>query len=537
MLLESTGTTRILGVRTKIALLALIAATLFTAARCTADPQTARPHVLVIYTDDQGYGDVSALNPDSKIKTPNLDRLVREGMAFTDAHSPDTVCTPSRYGLLTGRYAWRTRLKKGVMGAEGDSLIADDRTTVASFLKRAGYSTAMVGKWHLGMRFHGTKGNRDWSKPVAEGPADRGFDYFFGIPASMNYGVLTYIENRRILDPPVLWTRKKPNAIAIADYRITPPYSESRAEGELEVAPSFDDQTVLTEFTKRAAAWLEEFADKAGDDDRFFLYVAYTSPHKPVIPLEEFQGRSDAGAYGDFVIETDAHIGTLLNTLDETGLARDTLVLATSDNGPETTYRERLNRFGHASAGGLRGGKRDLYEGGHRVPFIVRWPSVVAPGSSSSDLVCQTDLLATLAGILGNELEPEEGEDSVSFLPALRGDDPPPRPSVIHHSASGHFAIRDGRWKLNMIRGSGGSLQPRFVEPKSDEPRFELYDLDADLAETRDLATERPDVVDRLRSKITEIVDSGRSTPGPPVANDGGNRWPGVSWVATPDSQ
>ena len=537
MLLESTGTTRIFGAHARIALLALIAATLFTAACRTTDAQTPRPHVLVIYTDDQGYGDISALNPDSKIKTRNLDRLVREGMAFTDAHSPDTVCTPSRYGLLTGRYAWRTRLKKGVMGAEGDSLIADDRTTVASFLKRAGYSTAMVGKWHLGMRFHGPKGNRDWSKPVEGGPADRGFDYFFGIPASMNYGVLTYIENRRILDPPLLWTRKKPNAIAIADYRITPPYSESRGDGELEVAPNFDDQAVLTKFTEHSAEWLEEFAAKAGEDDRFFLYVAYTSPHKPVIPLEDFQGRSDAGAYGDFVIETDAHVGTLLSTLDRTELAGDTLVLVTSDNGPETTYRERLKRFGHASAGGLRGGKRDLYEGGHRVPFLVRWPSVVEPGSVSSHLVCQTDLLATLAEILGDELEPDEGEDSVSFLPALRGHDPPPRPPVIHHSASGHFAIRDGRWKLNMIRGSGGSLQPRFVEPKPGEPRFELYDLGADLAEARDLATERPDVVDRLRSKITEIVDSGRSTPGPPAANDGGNRWPGVSWVAAPETQ
>lgn len=536
MLLESIGTTRIFGTHSKFRLLPVIVAMLFNATHRPAEAQKLSPHVLLIYTDDQGYGDVSALNPDSKIETQNLDRLVREGMAFTDAHSSDTVCTPSRYGLLTGRYSWRTRLKKGVMGAEGESLIAADRTTVASFLKRAGYSTAMVGKWHLGMQFHGTKGNRDWSKPVAGGPADRGFDFFLGIPASMNYGVLTYIENRRILDPPVLWTRKKPNAIAIADYRITPPYSDSREDGELEVAPSFDDQMVLTEFTQHAQTWLEDFAASANEDDRFFLYVAYTSPHKPVIPLEAFRGQSDAGAYGDFMVETDAHVGTLLETLERSGLARDTLVLVTSDNGPETTYRERLKRYAHASAGGLRGGKRDLYEGGHRVPFIVRWPGVVEPGSISSQLVCQTDLLATLAQIVGVELEPDEGEDSVSFLPVLRGDDPSPRPPVIHHSASGHFAIRDERWKLNMIRGSGGSLQPRFVEPQPGEHLFELYDLSTDLGETLDLAAERQDVVDRLRSKITEILDSGRSTEGPPVANDGGNRWPGVSWVASAET-
>ena len=281
------------------------------------------PNVLLIYTDDQGYGDVSALNPDSKIQTPHLDRLVREGIAFSDAHSSDTVCTPSRYGLLTGRYSWRTRLKSGVMGAEGDGLIAADRTTLASFLQGVGYATAMVGKWHLGMRFHGTKGDRDWSEPVLDGPVDRGFDYFYGIPASMNYGVLTYIENRRIVEPPTLWTRKKPNSLAIADYRITPPYSASRTDGELEVAPNFDDQEVLTVFTNRARRWLEEFATEADDDARFFLYVAYTSPHKPVIPVEKFRGRSKAGAYGDFMMETDAHIGDLLESLDQSGLTRD----------------------------------------------------------------------------------------------------------------------------------------------------------------------------------------------------------------------
>ena len=492
--------------------------------------QPPRPHVLLIYTDDQGYGDVSALNPESKFQTPYMDRLVREGVAFTDAHSPDTVCTPSRYGLLTGRYSWRTEMKRGVMGAEGKGLIADGRTTLASFLRDSGYRTAMVGKWHLGMTFHGKHGARDWSRPVLDGPVDKGFDYFYGIPASMNYGVLTYIENRRVLDPPMLWTQKKPNKIAIADYRITPPYASSRAGGNLEVAPSFDDQQVLTVFTERAVQWLDDFASDDGDEP-FFLYVAYTSPHKPVIPIAEFQGKSEAGAYGDFMMETDAHIGSLLDALDRNDLTRDTLVLVTSDNGPETTYRKRLTRFGHASAGGLRGGKRDLYEGGHRVPFIVRWPAVAKPGQRSSDLVCQTDVLATIADILGRELGPDEGEDSVSFLPILQGEQRPTRPPVIHHSSAGYFAIRDGRWKLNMIRGSGGSLAPRIVEAKSGEPRFELYDLSSDLAETNDVASQEPAVVSRLRAEITRIVSNGRSGPGPPARNDGAKWWKELTWL------
>ena len=496
-----------------------------------ATEQLYRPNLLLIYTDDQGYGDVSALNPNSRFQTPNLDRLVREGVAFTDAHSPDTVCTPSRYGLLTGRYSWRTELKKGVMGAEGKGLIAEGRTTLASFLRESGYRTAMVGKWHLGMTFHGRKGSRDWSRPVLDGPVDKGFDYFYGIPASMNYGVLTYIENRRVLEPPTLWTRKKPNEIAIADYRITPPYDPSRAGGELEVAPGFDDQQVLTVFTRRAVQWLDDFAAEEGDA-RFFLFVAYTSPHKPVIPIAKFQGKSAAGAYGDFMMETDAHIGTLLEALDRNGQTRHTLVLVTSDNGPESTYRERLERFGHASAGGLRGGKRDLYEGGHRVPFIVRWPTVAEPGQRSSELVCQTDVLATMADALGRELGPDEGEDSVSFLPILQGEQRHTRPPVIHHSSAGYFAIRDGRWKLNMIRGSGGSLAPRFVESEQGEPQFELYDLSADPGETNNVADQEPGVVSRLSEEITRIVTSGRTTPGPPSVNDGPEWWEELTWLA-----
>jgi len=282
-----------------------------------------KPNIVLIYSDDQGYGDVSALNPDAKFRTPNLDRLAREGIAFTDAHCSDTVCTPSRYGLLTGRYSWRTRLKKGVMGAEGDCLIAGGRMTLASFLKQHGYATAMIGKWHLGMKFAGRKGDRDWSAPVRDGPTEKGFDYYYGIPASMNYGILTYIENTRVTVAPALWTAKKPNRIALDDYRITPPYAKTRGDLNLEVAPNFNDQEVLTTLTRKAVDWIAKASGEARRGRPFFLYLAYTAPHKPVCPLPRFRGKSRAGAYGDFVLELDYHVGEILHALETHGLAEN----------------------------------------------------------------------------------------------------------------------------------------------------------------------------------------------------------------------
>jgi arylsulfatase A len=494
---------------------------------------TYRPNILVIYTDDQGYGDFSAMNPGSKFRTPNLDRLARQGVIFTDAHCPDTVCTPSRYGLLTGRYSWRTRLKQGVMGAEGNCLITKGRMTLPSLLKEHGYSTGMIGKWHLGMKFAGTIGNRDWSQPVKDGPVEKGFDSFYGIPASMNYGVLTYIENDRVTVPPTLWTTKKPSDIAIDDFRFTPPYSKTRERLSIEIAPNFDDEEALTIFTNKAMEWIANHGSRAGDGKPFFLYLAYTAPHKPVCPMERFRGKSKAGGYGDFMMETDYHVGQVLETLEKHGLRDNTLIVLTSDNGPETTYRKRAQIYHHYSAGDLRGGKRDIYEGGHRVPFIVRWPGVVQPGRRLNDPICQTDLLATFADMLGRKLPDNAGEDSFSLLPALTGEryPRPLRGPIIHHSAAGYFAIREGRWKLNMFRGSGGSLAPRLIEPKPGEPPFELYDMDNDHRETSNVYGQHPDIVARLKARITKIVTEGRSTPGKAQRNDGPAQWPQLTWM------
>lgn len=490
--------------------------------------QATNPNVIVIYTDDQGYGDASCLNPEAKFKTPNLDRLAREGMTFYDAHCSDTVCTPSRYGLLTGRYSWRTTLKKGVFGAEKKCLITDDRMTLASLLREHGYATAMVGKWHLGMDFPGDRRDRDWSKPVQDMPLDKGFDYFWGIPASMNYGVLAWFEGRYAKIPPTQYTQKKPNRIAISDYRIKPPYEmELRdagttnelgvVKGKLEVAPDFVDSECLTRFTDKTIEWIEGEAEAARSGKPFFVYLPYTSPHKPVIPITQFLGKSEAGAYGDFMIETDWHVGRILDLLDRQGLAENTLVVFSSDNGPENTWKERVNRFGHHSNGIYREGKRSIYEGGHRVPFFVRWPARVRAGSRCMRPVCQTDLLATLAEMLGEKLPDHAGEDSVSFYPSLlNADAARNRDPIIHHSAQGGFAIRDGNWKLVM-------------EHRNRQKR-ELYDLDADPSETTNVISAHPDIAESLVAKITGIVVNGRTTAGEPQPNDT-PWWEDLEWM------
>ncbi|HJN07339.1 MAG: arylsulfatase [Pirellulaceae bacterium] len=500
-----------------------IAGVLFTIGMWTPVVCADRPNIVVIYTDDQGYGDVSCLNSEAKFQTPNIDRLAREGIVFSDGHCSDTVCTPSRYGLLTGRYSWRTELKRGVFGAERACLITDDRLTLASLVQSHGYRTAMVGKWHLGMDFPGTRGQRDWSQPVRDMPLDKGFDYFWGIPASMNYGVLAWFEGRHAQTPPTLFTRKKPNDLAIADYRIMPPY-QARPEKpkDLEVAPDFVDHQCLTRFTDRAIAWIEKQAVAARNGNPFLLYLSCTSPHKPVIPIERFRGKSDAGAYGDFMMETDWHVGRLLEVLDREQLTENTLVFFSSDNGPETTWRKRIELYGHHSAGPYREGKRSIYEGGHRVPFIIRWPGRVRAGRSWDQPVCQTDLLATLAELLGNsplsndDLPNGAAEDSVSFFPVLINENArPARSPMIHHAANGRFAVREGKWKLVMETNKLGR---------------ELYDLAVDPGEERNLIDKSPEVVTKLVGRITAIVQNGRTRRGNPVPNDT-PAWSDLIWM------
>jgi arylsulfatase A len=503
--------------------------------RCSQNMRQ-KPNIVLIYTDDQGYGDMSALNPDSKFQTPNMDRIGHEGIIFRDGHCSDTVCTPSRYSLLTGRYSWRSSLKKGVLRAEGDCLIPNDRLTLASMLRSQGYNTAMIGKWHLRMEFPGDKGMRDWSQPITDGPTEKGFDYFYGIAASMNYGMLTYIENDRITEIPSMWTRKKLDKSIYQHgstyYRLMPPYdAEQQQPGDIEVAPGFIDSKALEVFADKTVDYIDEVADDAKSGTPFFVYMPLTSPHLPHCTGEDFIGKSNMGAYGDFMMETDYRVGQVLDALDRQGLTDNTLVIFSSDNGAETNYHDQLANYQHASNGVYRGGKRDIYEGGHRVPFVMRWPGVIQHGSQCDTPVCQSDIMATLADILQVDLPKNSGEDSFSLLPLMAGASNIEREPIIHHSARGYFAIRDGKWKLNMFLGSGGSLPPVFVKPKPGEPPFELYDMENDYREMTNVYREHPDIVARLTEKITKIVQDGRSTPGPVQSNDGVDWWPELTWI------
>ena len=411
----------------------------------TLSGQVERANIVIIYTDDQGYGDVSALNAGSVFQTPHMDRLANEGMVFTDGHSGSTVCTPSRYGLLTGRYSWRTSLKKGVLGADGPCLIPDDRITIASMLRQHGYHTAMVGKWHLNMQFPGVKGHRDWSQPVIDGPTEKGFAYFFGLPASMNFGLLTYVENSQVLEIPSMWTRKKivqePYRFTTPkSYRMMPPYEDTmQSDSDIEVAPSFIDEEVLSIFTQKTIQYIDRMASGSGQKDPFFLYFSLTSPHLPHSVHPDFRGLSNCGTYGDFMMETDHRIGELLNALDRNGLTENTIVILTSDNGAENNYKDHAKAFNHYSSHRFRGGKRDLYEGGHRVPFIVRWPAGIKAGSRCDQMVCQTYFLATFADLLDIPLPANAGEDSYSMLPYWLGTTggSPGRNHLVHQSGAG----------------------------------------------------------------------------------------------------
>jgi len=410
---------------------------------------SSRPNIVFVMADDLGFGDVGCYNAESKIPTPHIDSLATQGRRFTDAHSPSAVCTPTRYGVLTGRYCWRTWLKTNVVGGYTDPLIEPARTTVASMLQKHGYRTACIGKWHLGLgwaRHNGYVGhwsekpryfswqdgdpekgdNVDFSKPVQGGPADLGFDYaYYTAACSTIDGPFCFLENRRTVGLP---DRPMP-----VDKSVGPDYWPRRGL----MTEGFDLTQVDTIFTNKAIEFMADCRGKTPDKP-FFLYLALSSPHAPWLPPNFAKGASDEGPRGDMVVWADRCVGRIVLALDRLNLARDTLLIFTSDNGP------RPGQNGHRSAGELRGFKSHIWEGGHRVPFIARWPGRIEAGAVSNELICLTDLTATCAAVVGAELSGDEGPDSFNVLPALLGrrSDKPVRPDVVLHSCFGAFAIR-----------------------------------------------------------------------------------------------
>lgn len=459
------------------------------ASALAARAESSRPNIVFVLCDDLGYGDVQCLNPEhGKIPTPHADRLAAEGMTFTDAHSGSSVCTPTRYGLLTGRYSWRTRLQSGVVTGFAPCLIAEDRPTVASFLKSQGYHTAIIGKWHLDFQYLDPKSGKayrqkDHQTPpvgatIPDGPLARGFEHFHGFHHARNMEAVI-VGNRVSEHDPV--------------------------------------ENMLPRLTRESVAYID---GRAGADEPFFLYVPLGSPHTPIVPTEEWKGRSGLGDYGDFVMQTDHALGEILAALDRNGMADETLVIFSSDNGcSKAAGIDKLAEQGHVVSAHLRGSKADLWEGGHRVPFLARWPGVVEAGSRSDAMICLNDFFATAAEIVGAEVPEGSCEDSESFLSVLRGEEGG-RESLIHHSISGHFAYREGDWKLLLARGSGGWTSPTEKEVGKKATVGQLYDMADDVGETTNRFEEEGAEVNRLLERLENDVKFGRTTDGASSPND-----------------
>ncbi len=496
--------------RCLIILCALCASVVDPFATIAATKTPKQPNVIVILGDDMGIDSVSAFNDKLGLKTPAIDRLAAEGMSFMDAHSTSAVCSPTRYGLLTGRYNWRSRLKRGIVGAWERPLIADKRITLPELFKVKGYDTCMIGKWHLGWHWPkkggGTTqklGEIDFTKPIKGGPVDHGFDYYYGDDVP-NWPPFAWRENDRILTPPLLSLK-------------------GGAIGRGPADPRWDLTAVLLEYGKRTAEYVR---GRKGKEAPFFLYFPMPSPHTPIAPGGRFKGISGISDYADFLIETDWAIGEILKALDDTGQADNTVVIFTCDNGTSPQAK-----FGVLEAKNVRlranwrGWKADAYEGGHRVPFIVRWPGHIKPNTRSHETIVLTDIMATCASLLDTPLPANAGEDSVNLMPVLRGAKlkKPLHDIIINHSIKGTFAIRKGQWKLILAPGSGGWSPGPKAKPGEKLPIVQLFDLANDPKEQKNLHAQYPDKLKELAGELAKAFRNGRTTPGPKQKNEG---WP-----------
>ncbi|MCL4123931.1 UNVERIFIED_CONTAM: hypothetical protein GTU68_032840 [Idotea baltica] len=496
------------------------------AAHADESPVADKPNIIFILADDLGYGDVQCLNPErGKILTPHMDQVASEGMTFLDAHTTSSVCTPTRYSIMTGRYNWRTKLQASVLNGYGQSLIAADRMTVASLLKEQGYTTAMIGKWHLGLGIPTTDGkkanptsrnelvklmkvkqaydpaelsNIDWEGTIQGGPVDLGFDSWFGISASLDF-------------PPYVWIRDQ-NFVGKGTHvkAFSRPGPASEDFEAIDVLDKLADETV-------------KYISEYDSDNPFFVYMPLPSPHTPIVPTEKWQGKSGIGSYADFVMQTDDVVGQVVKALDAKGISENTIVIVTSDNGcSKRADFKNLEKHGHFASAQFRGSKSDIWDGGHRVPFLVKWPKVISAGSVSNHLVCQMDLLATCAELMQAKIPQDAGEDSESILPIFFGNDPEfTRKGLIHHSVSGCFAYREGNYKMILSRGSGGWTAPNEKAAATQKlPKAQLYDMAADPGEQNNMYPSKPETADRMLDQLTQYVRSGSTVAGKSSQND-----------------
>ena len=471
------------------------------------------PSVVILYADDMGVADVSYGQADAKIQTPNLDRLAAEGMRFTDGHSSSGICTPSRFALLTGQHHWRRF--HGIVNAFGESVFEPDDFTIAKMFREKGYRTGCFGKWHLGWDFDAIRKpgvakkdwvkaeSYDWTQPFPGGPVEQGFDRYFG-DGTINFPPYCWIENDRFVTIPTQPVIKSRPLAGGGSFRAGP------------MAESWNPYDILPTITQKTVEWIGE----QSPGKPFFAYLAFNSPHYPIVPSKEFHGRSEAGYYGDFVIETDAMVGKVLAALEEAGLADNTLVVFSADNGPETHAFERLEEFGQWSSGEFRGLKRDLYEGGHRVPLIVRWPGQVEAGSVSDEVVSQVDLAATFASIIGRPLGPDEAIDSYDLSPVLRGEvlPRPLRTATVQNTNAGEYALRQGDWVL-INASKGAPKEPKAylkhfgLDPFGKGHEGLLFNLKEDPRQTKNLYADHPEKVASMRALLKRYVAGERCAP------------------------
>ncbi len=465
------------------------------------------PNVVVVMADDLGIGDVSPTNANCKIKTPHLQAMADEGITFFDAHTPSSVCTPTRYGLLTGRYNWRSRLARGVLNGRSEHLIPADRPTLGHLMRKAGYHTTMVGKWHLGWDWHKVDGKIDFSKPVLNGPDINGFDRYYGHCGSLDMPPYVWVDTGKITAMPDREEGVTKKQDRYGWYRKGP------------IGSDFHIDEVLPHLFEKS---FEVIRDQSKDAKPFFVYLALPAPHTPIVPVPPFKDASGLNPYADFVMQVDHHMGQLFDTLSKSKVSDNTLVIFTSDNGcsPEGNF-PLLKEHGHDPSAGYRGHKADIYEGGHRVPFLARWPGHIKPGTKTNTIACLTDVYATLRDISGQPVEPAGGEDGYSLLPVFQGKDSSGREALVSHSIGGLFAIRRGPWKLCLSAGSGGWSAPRENEAKRKGlPPVQLFHLGNDPAEKENLAAANPAKVSELTALLETYVENGRSTPGEALKND-----------------